>query len=162
MLIIIFIIGFLSHFVSALVGGGGLISLPTMLLMGIPIHTAIAADKFGAVVSTFLTTLQSLRKKEIVLREIITLVLVGFVSGYIGGAVANFLSASLLNYIAICLMFFAFVISFFLKNFFGENLTVVNGKKVYPLISLVGFYDGIFGPGSSTLAIYVFSHDRMQ
>lgn len=157
-----FLVGFLSHLVSALVGGGGLISLPTMLLMGIPIHSAIAADKFGAVISTFLTTIQSLRRKEVGVSEVSLLIVVGLVSGCIGGLVANLLSGQMLNIIAILLMVFAFIMSFFTTNFFGENEKITHLKKVYPLLSGIGFYDGIFGPGSSTLAIYVFSNDKMQ
>lgn len=154
--------GFLSHLISALVGGGGLISLPTMLLMGVPIHSAIAADKFGAAISTLLTSIQSIKKKEIQISEVTILLLIGFISGFIGGYVANGLSAQLLNYVAISLMTFAFCMSFFSSDFFGDYTKITNKKKVYPLLFGVGFYDGIFGPGSSTLSIYVFSSDKMQ
>lgn len=155
-------VGFLSHLISALVGGGGLISLPTMLLMGVPIHSAIAADKFGAAISTLLTSIQSIRKKEIQLSEVTILLLIGFISGFAGGFVANELSSQFLNYVAISLMTFAFCMSFFSSNFFGDYLQITNKKKVYPLLFGVGFYDGIFGPGSSTLSIYVLSSDRLQ
>lgn len=161
-LLLVFTVGFLSHLVSALVGGGGLISLPTMLLIGIPIHSAIAADKFGAVISTLLTTLQSLKRKEVTLREVSTLIIVGLASGFVGGLVANLLSEELLNFVAIGLMGFAFIMSFFSKSFFGTYATIQHPKKVYPLLSGVGFYDGLFGPGSSTLAIYAFSSDKLQ
>lgn len=161
-LFLVFLVGFLSHLVSALVGGGGLISLPTMLLLGIPIHNAIAADKFGAVISTFLTTLQSLRRKELELKEIAILLIIGLTFGWIGGLVANSLSGEVLNIVAITLMVFAFIMSFFSSGFFGDNEKVANPKKVYTLLSGVGFYDGIFGPGSSTLAIYVFSNDKLN
>ena len=80
-----------------------------MLLMGIPIHSAIAADKFGAVISTFLTTIQGLKRKEIELSEVGALIAVGITSGYVGGFVANLLSDQVLNYVAITLMGFAFI-----------------------------------------------------
>ncbi|MBQ0140202.1 MAG: sulfite exporter TauE/SafE family protein [Kurthia sp.] len=144
-----------------MVGGGGLISLPTMLLMGIPIHSAIAADKFGAAISTLLTSIESLRKKEIKMSEITIILIIGFLSGLTGGFVANELSAQFLNYVAISLMTFAFAMSFFTSNYFGHATKITNKKKVYPLLFSVGFYDGIFGPGSSTLSIYVLSNDRL-
>lgn len=162
LLIIVFFLGFLSHLVSALVGGGGLISLPTMLLMGIPIHNAISADKFGAVISTLLTSINSIRKKEVNISESLMLFVVGLISGFIGGAFASSLNEKVLNTIAIILMIFAFAMTFYSNSFFGLNEKIVNKRKTYQLLSAIGFYDGIFGPGSSTLAIYVFSNDRLQ
>lgn len=161
-LMTIFLLGFISHLVSALVGGGGLISLPTMLLMGVPIHNAIAADKFGAAISTLLTTISSIKKKEVEMSECGILLLLGLTSGFIGGAFASSLEENILNAIAIVLMIFAFAMTFYSNNFFGDNDEITNKRKVYQLLSAVGFYDGIFGPGSSTLAIYVFSNDQLQ
>lgn len=162
LLIIVFSLGFVSHFISSLVGGGGLISLPTMLLMGIPIHNAIASDKFGAAVSTFFTTVSSIRKKEIAIAECLSLLTLSLVSGFIGGAIASNLPGGVLNIIALILMTFAFIMTFMSATFFGDNHDIQNKKKVFQLLSGVGFYDGLFGPGSSTLAIYVFSNDRMK
>lgn len=162
LLIIVFFLGFASHLVGALAGGGGLISLPTMLLMGIPIHSAIAIEKFGAALSSLLTTLDSVRKKEIAILDCVALIVIGLISGFTGGAVASLLDAKILNIVAIILMIFAFVMTFYSKSFSGVNEQITNKRKVYPLLSGVGFYDGIFGPGSSTLSIYVLLNDQIQ
>lgn len=59
-------------------------------------------------------------------------------------------------------MIFAFAMTFYSNNFFATNEKVVNKSKSYQLLSAIGFYDGIFGPGSSALTIYVFSNDQLQ
>ena len=43
--IILFFIGILATTVGTLAGGGGLISLPAILVLGMPVHSAIAANK---------------------------------------------------------------------------------------------------------------------
>ena len=52
MLIVLFIIGFFGNVIGTLAGGGGLITLPTMLLLGMPVHSAIGANKVANTVST--------------------------------------------------------------------------------------------------------------
>lgn len=43
--IIMFLIGVCATTLGTLAGGGGLISLPAMLLLGVPVHSAIGANK---------------------------------------------------------------------------------------------------------------------
>ena len=52
--ILFFMVGVVGNVVGTLVGGGGLISLPTMLLMGLPVHSAIGANKVSNTVSSLI------------------------------------------------------------------------------------------------------------
>ena len=49
--IALFFTGMVATTLGTLAGGGGLISLPIMLLLGIPIHSAIGANKVSNTVS---------------------------------------------------------------------------------------------------------------
>ena len=49
----IYFIGLLATTVGTLAGGGGLISFPSMLLLGVPVHSAIGANKVSNTVSSF-------------------------------------------------------------------------------------------------------------
>lgn len=41
-------IGLVAGFIDAVVGGGGLLSIPALLTLGIPPHTALGTNKFAA------------------------------------------------------------------------------------------------------------------
>ena len=47
---------FLSGFVDAIAGGGGLISLPAYFISGLPSHLALGTNKLSAMMGTSLTT----------------------------------------------------------------------------------------------------------
>lgn len=49
MLVAIFIIGLVASFIGVMVGGGALISIPALILLGIPPHLAVATNKVGGV-----------------------------------------------------------------------------------------------------------------
>jgi len=42
------VIGLIAGFIDAVVGGGGLLSIPALLTLGIPPHTALGTNKFAA------------------------------------------------------------------------------------------------------------------
>ena len=47
---------FLAGLVESIAGGGGLISLPAYLLAGVPMHNAIATNKFSSATGTAIST----------------------------------------------------------------------------------------------------------
>ena len=52
---------FLAGFVDAIAGGGALIALPGMFIAGLPAHTALGTNKFGAMFGTAFTFIRYLR-----------------------------------------------------------------------------------------------------
>src|SRR5699024_7671406 len=48
-----------------LAGGGGLLSFPAMLLLGVPVHATIAANKLSTTFGAFTNFLVLIRNKEI-------------------------------------------------------------------------------------------------
>ena len=51
----------LAGFVDAIAGGGALIALPGMFIAGLPAHTALGTNKFGAMFGTAFTFIRYLR-----------------------------------------------------------------------------------------------------
>lgn len=159
--IIFMIIGFLGNFIGVLCGGGGLITLPTMLLMGLPAHSAIGANKVSNTVSSFTSFLVIFKEKEVSLKETFTVLVLCLIGGGFGGAIASFLSDDALTMIAIILLLFAFITSFFSKsNFDGHALFRMN-KLTFPSLLGISMYDGMFGPGSGTLQMYLYAHEKI-
>lgn len=154
----LFFIGLLATTVGTLAGGGGLISLPAMLLLGIPIHSAIGANKVSNTVSSFSSFYILLKHKKISMRESVWVIPISLLGGVTGGFIATKLSAENLYMVAIILLSFAFVSSFFGKGSFSGEQSLTLNKVSVPGLYSVGIYDGVFGPGQGTLLFYLFNY----
>lgn len=160
--VIYFLLGLAGHLIGTLVGGGGLISLPTMLLMGVPIHSAIGANKVGSVFSSLANVVQIVSQKEMATKYIKKVFILGLVGGGIGGALAVISTEEVMTIIALILMIFAFIMSFMKGNMFGLRVEPILDKKTSAQIIGIGIYDGMFGPGSSTLSIYMYARQQLS
>lgn len=161
-LLLFLFIGLAGNLVGTLVGGGGLITLPTMMLMGVPVHSAIGANKVSNMVSAFSSFYAIFRRKEISWQELRTVFFISLIGGTIGGLIASFMSGQTLTFLAICLLGFALVMSYIGGADFGDQLTFRINQKNGSILLGVGIYDGMFGPGSSTLALYMYAYEKIS
>jgi uncharacterized protein len=156
--VILFFIGICATTLGTLAGGGGLISLPAMLILGIPVHSAIGANKVSNTFSSFSSFYHLYKKKEISLKESCWVIPVSIVGGISGGFIASQLSAEKMYLVAISLLIFAFITSFIGKGqFSGQQSLKMNKVSVSGLYS-IGIYDGLFGPGQGTFMFYLFGY----
>lgn len=155
-------IGFVGNIIGTLVGGGGLITLPTMMLIGVPVHSAIGANKVSNMVSAFSSFYSIFRRKELSMQELRPVLIVSVVGGTLGGLIASFMSSQTLTFIAILLLGFALVMSFIGGGDFGDKSTFTMNRKNGSILLGIGIYDGMFGPGSSTLALYTYAYEKIS
>ncbi len=156
------LIGIIGNIIGTLVGGGGLITLPTMMLMGVPVHSAIGANKVSNMVSAFSSFYTIYKRKELAWIEMRSVLLVSLVGGTLGGLFASLMSSQTLTLIAIILLGFALIMSFIGGADFGDKERFIMNRKNGPILLGIGFYDGMFGPGSSTLALYTYAHEKIS
>lgn len=153
-----FVIGLFATTLGTLAGGGGLISLPAMLLLGIPVHSAIGANKVSNTVSSFSSFYYLIKKKKITLRESFWIIPISLIGGVTGGYIASNISEEYMYLVVSILLIFAFFTSFLgKKGFTGEEPLKANKHSIAGLYS-IGIYDGLFGPGQGTLMLYLFSY----
>lgn len=160
--VLLYFIGFLATTLGTLAGGGGLISLPAMLLMGLPVHSAIGANKVSNTVSSFSSFLLIYKNKEVTVKEALTIVPLSLAGGITGGVIASFLEEEWMMIIAIVLLSFAFMTSFLGKSNFDGRETFHVTKKSATSLYGIGIYDGVFGPGSGTLAMYLYARLKVS
>lgn len=147
-------IGIIAAFIGTLAGGGGLITIPAMMLVGIPIQTSIATNKFSSGIAALSSIFYLLYHEELRLASIIKYVAVAIAGGICGALLTVSMSEKTMNIIACILLIFALFIT--LKNrewtvSSEENDTKHNNRFWQPF--LIAAYDGGFGPGSSTFSI---------
>ncbi|EMR06459.1 hypothetical protein C772_01730 [Bhargavaea cecembensis DSE10] len=154
----LFFIGLVAVTIGTLAGGGGLITLPAMLLLGIPVHAAVGASKISNTVSSLSTFLTVLLKKKISFRELYWIMPVSLSGGLAGGFIANGLSEGTMLTVASVLLIVAFIFSFLSKGDFSGDAKLKPSRTAVPSLFGVGIYDGLFGPGQATILLQLFGH----
>jgi uncharacterized protein len=147
-------IGIFAAFIGTLAGGGGLITIPAMMLVGIPIQTSIATNKFSSGIAALSSIFYLLYHKELRLASIIKYVAVAIAGGICGALLTVSISEKTMNIIACILLIFALFITLKNKKWTvtsEENDTKHTNRLWQPF--LIAAYDGGFGPGSSTFSI---------
>lgn len=143
------LIAFLAGFFDAIAGGGGLITLPALFLAGVEPVSAIATNKFQAASATISATITFARKGLIEWRQGSVLIVFSMTGGVLGALLVTVIEKVWLE--AAVPVLLIFVAIYFLL---APKLAEGTGKKrlsvlLFSLIiaPLLGFYDGVFGPG---------------
>jgi uncharacterized protein len=160
--LLLIVIGFSTSFIGTFAGGGGLIGMPAMLVIGIPIHQAIAAAKFSNMFSSFSSFFVLLRQKKIEWRKVIWLIPISLGGGITGGMIASALPEKTMTLIAIGLLSFALALQLLKKQKNDRQASATIPKKLYPVLYGVGIYDGMFGPGQATLLMYAYLRNGFE
>lgn len=150
-------IGIIAAFIGTLAGGAGLITIPAMMLIGIPIQTGIATNKFSSGIAALSSIFYLLYHKELRLASIMKYVAVAIAGGVCGAFLTVSISEKTMNIIACILLVFALLITIKNKEWTAnseENDAKHSNKLWQPF--LIAIYDGGFGPGSSTFSILHF------
>lgn len=140
-------------FMDAISGGGGLISLTTLLLCGVPPHMALGTNKLGAIFGLFVSFYKFSRTSLIDWKIAIHGTFF-MVAGSLGGALlALRLSPEVLGKAILALLPFA-VIGILIPPQKSMERKFCDRKIMLPLFAfLTGCYDGFFGPGSGSFLI---------
>ncbi|MFA5051586.1 MAG: sulfite exporter TauE/SafE family protein [Patescibacteria group bacterium] len=160
-LLIILLIGVLSGFVGAIAGGGGLISIPFLLFLGIPPQITLATNKFGGMGLSLGALYKFIKEKKIVWRYAIALSIVGTAASFIGSRILLTIETDLLQKI-IGILLLALVPTIFFKKDFGleERVTSSNSKTLgylfYFFLSILASFFGGMGALLMSVVIYFF------
>jgi len=150
----LFIVGMVAGFLDTLVGGGGLLAVPALLLSGIPPIYVLGTNKFQGSMGTGIATLLLFRKKKLIWSAIKYLMLVSFIGSVIGGVIVQFIDTKALSFaIPIVLVFISiyFIISPKPKTTSKDRVSSKSFDKY--AVPAVGFYDGMFGPGAGSFFV---------
>ena len=153
--IILFIVALFAAGIDAIAGGGGLLVVPTMLILGINPLVTLGTNKlqscFGTATSSYNYFKNGLLKEN----NIKLLAIISFVGSLIGTFLVSQLSNELLNNLIPILLIGAAIFLIINKgNKFNISKSVV--LAFLPLVFLIGFYDGFFGPGTGTFFVMTF------
>lgn len=149
LLLVLASVALLAGFFDAIAGGGGLITLPVLFVAGIDPLAAIATNKFQAASATVSATFTFARKGMIDWRAGLPMALMSFTGGVVGALSVSLIPKSFLQAsVPVLLILVAAYFAFSHKpQEHARQPKISNGLFCLAVAPLVGFYDGVFGPG---------------
>lgn len=152
LLALLFLVSVVAGLLDTLAGGGGLISIPALILSGVPPLAALGTNKLQGCMGTATASYMMLKNKRIRWDNVKYLMLTAFVGAALGTIAVQFINTDILAFvIPIVLLFIAiyFLISPKLIKTQGvAKLTNTKYKNI--VVPFIGFYDGMFGPGTGS------------
>ena len=152
LLLVLFLIAIIAGFIDTLAGGGGLITMPALLISGVPPLAALGTNKLQGSVGTATSTIMMLKHRRIHWHEVKHLMLFAFIGSALGSITVQFINVDILSFV-IPVVLLAIAIYFVISPVPNEdNLEPRLSNKIYKytVVPVIGWYDGMFGPGTGS------------
>lgn len=151
-LALLFAVALVAGFVDAMAGGGGLLTIPALLLAGVPPVATLATNKLQASAGSFSASLTMIKKGIIHPAQIKGAILMAFIGSALGTLLVQLSPPEMLKVVIPFLVAGVGIYTLFAPNL-GE---IEQAPKIShrtwqkTAVPLVGFYDGYLGPGTGT------------
>jgi uncharacterized protein len=149
-----------AGFVDAMAGGGGLIQLPS-LIIGLPnkeLPLILGTNKVPSIFGTAAAARNYFKNIKPDIPLTLTMMLPAFIGSIAGAAMAAFVPVGFFRPFIVLLLILVAIYTWKKPELgMAENLKFTHSKRlvIVALIGfLIGFYDGIFGPGTGTFLVF--------
>lgn len=161
-IISLIVFAFMAGAIDAAVGGGGLIQIPALMssLPQLQPATIFGTNKFASIFGTASAAGSYLR--QVKLPWVLLAVIAGasFVSAFIGAASVTLIPVDILKPFVLFMLIVIAVYTLCKKQFGQLHTEQKLNSKMLILAAVgslgIGFYDGIFGPGTGSFFIFFF------
>lgn len=138
--------------IDAIAGGGGLLTLPALLLANIPPIYAVGTNKIQAAFGSMTSSIVMLKKKAVDFKTIKIALFASLLGSIIGSIALLNTDEKILSFlIPILLVIMALYFAFSPQSFFKKRKPKCSHEIFEKTaVPAVGFYDGFFGPGAGT------------
>ncbi len=149
---------FAAGFIDSIVGGGGLISVPALLVTGLPPHMALGTNKMAASLGSLTSSYEFFKSNKLNKELLKMLIPFAFVGAVLGVVTVQYISPKILEMLIPFMIFGVAIYTVVSKkvgmsdDYIGMNVKNKLGGKL--LTSALGFYDGFFGPGTGTFFMF--------
>lgn len=148
LLTILFFVAMFAGFIDSIAGGGGLLTVPALLAVGLPPAQALATNKLQAIGGSFSSSLYFIRRGVVNINNQKLNIFLTLIGSMIGAGLVQYLDADLLRKV-LPLLVIGIGLYFLLTPRLGESERQRrSGALAFGLVAGgLGFYDGFFGPG---------------
>jgi uncharacterized membrane protein YfcA len=153
---------FTAGFIDAVVGGGGLIQTPFLLITfpKMPLPVLFGTNKIAALAGTSIAAFKYAKKITFNYKLLFVIALSCFISSFLGAKIVSHIDSNILKPVILIILIAIAIYTFFKKNL-GAHQTKelsLNKQMLYgsAIGLIVGFYDGFFGPGTGSFFVLGF------
>ncbi|MGT3004692.1 TSUP family transporter [Pasteurella multocida] len=157
-LVLLFAVALVAGFIDAIAGGGGLITIPALLMTGMPPALALGTNKLQACGGSFSASLYFLRQRAVNLVEVWLILLMTFIGASLGTVLIQLVDSATIKKVLPFL-----ILAIGLYFLFSPTLGNEDRQKRISYLAFaftaglgIGFYDGFFGPGTGSLLSLAF------
>lgn len=148
----------IAGFVDAIAGGGGLITVPALLLAGASPVEALATNKLQGTFGAATSTLAYAQAGHVRLREQAFMAVISGLGGAGGAALAHLIPAETLRLIMPVILIGVAAFFAFRKGLDDSDRVERMRPAVFTFtaVPLIAAYDGLFGPGTGSFFMIAF------
>ncbi len=141
-------VAFVAGVIDAIAGGGGLLTIPALMAVGIPPLQALATNKLQSSFGTASAVLAFARKGRIDFRRFAKPAMAAFIGSALGALTLQRVDPAFLAGlipVLLILMVIYFIVA--PKASEEDRHSRLSGGALVGVAAVAGFYDGFFGPG---------------
>ncbi len=152
MLLLFFAGACLTGFIDSIAGGGGLIGIPVLLLSGLPPINALATNKVQGMAGSFTASMTMIKKGVVDFKKIWFAALMSFIGATLGTICVHYIDVSVLDILVPIVLIMIGLYFLLVPNIGDVEKKPRMQEKVFntTVVPGIGFYDGIFGPGTGS------------
>jgi hypothetical protein len=148
-----------AGWIDAVVGGGGLVQLPALLLVpGLSPVQALATNKLASVFGTTTSAVTYQRRVRPDLRTALPMAAVALVGSFGGASVAALLPAAVFKPVIVVALVAILLFTVFRPALGEETALRHTGRRHHGTAlavgAVIGFYDGVLGPGTGSFLVF--------
>lgn len=151
---------FTGGFIDSIAGGGGLVTMPALLLTGVPPHQSLGINKVSACLGTCVALGNFARSRLVLWRVALAGILFSLLGSWGGSHLALMLDATVLGKVLVALLPIGMCATLLPKKEKKQTPLPQTGARFWLPVAMVclvmGAYDGFFGPGTGSFLILAF------
>ncbi|KPA20254.1 hypothetical protein shim_32430 [Shimia sp. SK013] len=157
-LLLLLAAGFFAGFVDAIAGGGGLITLPTLMIAGVPPVQALATNKIQGMFGSGTAAYSYAKSGLVDLREQALPAILAGVASFAGALLVSVLPTDWIQ-LVLPMLLIGIAIFFAFRKDPGD---LDQSARMSPLaftwtaVPMIGAYDGLLGPGAGSFFMIAF------
>ena len=159
-MVLIVVVGvFLASFVDGVAGGGGIVSVPTYFLAGLPAHLALGTNKLSSCLGTAVSAARFARGGFVDWKLGIPSIALALYGAHLGTKLQLALDERWLKWLLLIVLPVVAFVVLRQKRLPEERGEIAPGKQAAVVLTaslIVGAYDGFYGPGTGTFLILIF------
>ncbi|KQV34667.1 MULTISPECIES: TSUP family transporter [unclassified Rhizobium] len=157
-LLLLFLAAFVAGFIDSIAGGGGMMTIPAMLLAGIPPLETLGTNKLQALFGSLSASIAYARGGHVNLKSQLPMGVMSALGSALGALLATVVPGDVLK-VGMPFLLAAIALYFAVKPSLSD---IDRHSRMTPflfsltVVPAIGFYDGVFGPGTGSFFMLAF------